>query len=539
MRTRLLRSAVAVAAAAALCTTGPAVAGPVSVSTVDAKTDTGDWGMWQRLATGTRYNPAERKITPATVGNLKLKWAYTYPVVPFTAMGSQPAIVNGTLYVGAPDAKFLALDAKTGASKWSFDLAPVTGTLTHTNPVRDGASVVNGIVYFGDSTGRVYALNARTGALVWSTPVDDHPEARMTGSPLVYNGRVYIGVSTSEGGTARNPSYPCCSHRGQVVALNAANGTVDWRYYTVPQPQQVGTWPSGAAKFSPSGGSVWAVPVVDPGTRTIFVGTGNNATGFEGDTDSMLALDATNGSLRWRQQVTHPDTITAACTLVTAPNEYCPGKGTYALDTDIGATANVFTVRGRTIVGVGQKGGMFHAFDARTGAIVWQTQLDTPDPGSNDPGGGGVEWGSAYDGKYIYAATQRGKPGTLFALDPSDGHIVWQTPYPSDGCTTGGAAAYPTQCELAFTPAVSATPGLLYEGGADGKMRIFSSATGQLLWSFDAIQDFQGVNGPVGHGTGISGTGGAVISDGILYVQAGYYPFYPTDKGSVLLAFGL
>lgn len=522
---RVARLSVAVLALALLA--GPAP----SVATTNA-----DWPMWQRGVTGTRYNPAEHVLTPSTVGRLTLKWAYTYPVVPFTPMGSQPAVVGGVLYVGSPDAKFLALDAATGATRWTFDLTSVTGGA---GAVRDGAAVVNGIVYFGDSSGRVYALSARTGTLLWSTRADDHPLAKMTGSPLVWGGRVYIGVSSGEGGRARDHNYPCCTHRGQVVALNAYTGHVDWRYYTVPPSSRLGVWPSGAAKYGPSGGSVWATPVVDPATRTIYVGTGNNATGFEGDTDSMLALDATTGRVRWRTQVTHPDTITAACTLVTAPDEYCPGKGSYALDMDIGATAHVLSAGGRTLVAVGQKGGMYHAFDARTGAIVWQTRLEVADPASNDPGGGGVEWGSAYDGRYLYAATQRGEPGTLFALDPATGRIVWQVDHPADGCTTGGAAAYPAQCELAFSPAVSVTPGLIYEGSADGKMRIFSAADGRVLWTFDAVRDFTGVNGLVGHGTGIGGTGGAVIVNGVVYVQAGYYPFYPTDKGAVLLAFSL
>ena len=60
-----------------------------------------------------------------------------------------------------------------------------------------------------------------------------------------------------------------------------------------------------------------------------------------------------------------------------------------------------------------------------------------------------------------------------------------------------------------------------------------------MLWEFDTLREFAGVNGLTGFGSAISGNGGAVVSNGMLYVQAGYYPFYPSEHGNVLLAFSL
>jgi hypothetical protein len=80
--------------------------------------------------------------------------------------------------------------------------------------------------------------------------------------------------------------------RGYFYALDADTGELSWRYYTVPERKQVGTWPSGAAKFEPSGVGVWSSPVIDPRSGTLFVGTGQNHTGSAGDFDTMLAQAA-------------------------------------------------------------------------------------------------------------------------------------------------------------------------------------------------------------------------------------------------------
>jgi polyvinyl alcohol dehydrogenase (cytochrome) len=509
----------------------------------------GDWSTWQHDIRGSRFNAAENTITPSNVQQLKLKWAYAYPFLNNDArIGSQPAIVNGVLYVGSPDAKLLALDAKTGATKWTFDTVPVAGPWSTTdfstlNIIRDGPAVADGKVFFADSRGWLYALSQDTGTLIWATKLDPHPKTWITSSPLAYQGHILIGISSQESGIT-DPNYPCCTHVGSVVSVDENTGGIVWRHYTLPKPQLVGTWASGAEKWEPAGGMVWGSGVVDPPSNTVFFGTGNLHSGGEANIgqDSLIALDVATGALKWTHQFTPRDTLNEWCVQANLdPAEYCPWKAAgYGLNYDVGATSNVYHVSGRTIVAVGQKGGMFHALDAATGQTVWETRLAQENLSSRDPGSVGTPWGSTYDGHSIYAATWRGNPGTLYALDPATGRIKWATPVPEDACTTGGAAAYPTLCERSFDPAATSTPGLVYEGAGDGKMRIFSAETGQVLWTFDAVRDFDGVNGLPGRGKAISSNGGAVVANGMLYVQAGYYPMYPGNgKGTVLLAFGL
>ncbi|MCP2257790.1 polyvinyl alcohol dehydrogenase (cytochrome) [Streptoalloteichus tenebrarius] len=543
-RTRLLACLAAPLAVLLLSSGVSPAADPTDTGQEGDAAASRDWPTWQKDLSGSRSNRAERRITPANVGDLQLRWAFTHPrpndpnLAGMLTARSQPAIVGGIAYFGSTDGKFYAVDAKTGATRWSFDLGtvdPDTGIAV----VRDSPAVANGKIFFGDYRGYLYALDQKTGKLAWNARIDTHPAAVVTSSPIVFGGRVYVGVSS--GDNAGGPETACCTFRGHIDALDVDTGALVWRHHTVPEPQQVGTWPSGAARFEPSGGGVWSSPVIDPATRTLYVGTGQNYTGKEGETDTVLALDATTGAVRWKRQMTFPDVWRTLCADPTQPPGYCPGASEGAnLDYDFGAMPNLFTANGRKLVGIGQKSGVYHVFDARTGEVVWQRQLGKAWPNG---GVGGVQWGASYDGHRLYVATWFADPGSLFALDPATGRTLWETKHPANGCSTGGAAGHPDVCALANTPAVTTSPGVVYEGSADGKMRAYSAENGRVLWEFDTIRDFQGVNGLPGHGQGISGGGGAVVADGVLYVNSGYFgqfgKFYPTDKGSVLLAFSL
>ena len=489
----------------------------------------GDWPGWQHDLSGTRYNAAETEITPSTAAGLKLKWSFVFPEVGNHAHGSQPAVVGHTLYVGWGDGKIYALDARTGETLWVSDAAasPDGGVST-------GPAVADGKVIFGDGRGILYALDAGTGRQLWSVRLGEHETATISSSPLVFDGNIYVGIANGEEASATDAAYPCCTARGQFVSVSLTTGEVRWRRYTLPPAERAGTWPSGAARYEPSGASIWSSPAVDPVSRTVFYGTANNFTGTTGDNDSVIALNADTGAVRWKQQMTHPDAWTLGC--IRSAIENCAGMadGTN-LDWDLGSSPNVFTASGRTLVGIGQKSGFYHAFDAATGQIVWQRQLSYA---RHNGGSAGILWGSASDGQRLYAATWQGKPGTLFGLNPATGEILWRTPSPDDGCTTGGAAAHADTCAREHMSAVTATPGLVYEGSMDGKMRIYRAEDGEILWQYDTVREFTGVNHVTGPGGAIAGHGGAVVAHGMLYVQSGYYSWFGIP-GRVLLAFGL
>jgi len=496
----------------------------------------GDWPGWQKDIHGTRYNPAETEITPSTVAGLKLTWSFVFPDVGDRAHGSQPAVVGHTLYVGWGDGKIYALDARTGETRWVSEAASA-GAEIHTGP-----AVADGKVIFGDGGGSLYALDAGTGRQLWSVRVGEHATARISSSPLVFDGNVYVGVANGEEAAATDPAYPCCTARGQFVSVSLATGSVRWRRYTMPRAERAGSWPDGVARYAPSGAGVWSSPAIDAASRTVFYGTGNGFTGASGpgqDDDTVIALNIDTGELRWKQQINHPDLWTVGCIRPIErhlPVEHCEGTadGTN-IDYDFGSSPNVFTISGRTVVGIGQKSGIYHVFDATTGQIVWQRQTSIAQPNG---GAAGILWGTAYDGRRLYVATSMANPGTLFGLDPATGEILWRTPNPADGCTTGGAAAHADACHLAHMSAVTATPGLVYEGSMDGKMRIYRAEDGSILWQYDTVREFTGVNHVTGPGGALSGHGGAVVAHGMLYVQSGNYTWFGIP-GRVLLAFGL
>lgn len=521
----------------------PALATDSKVALANDDGTLSGWSGWGHDLLNSRFSPFANGLNRSNVAQLKLKWAFVFPDTQIAS--SQPTVVDNTLYVGSWNGKVYALNAHNGKLKWSYDTASYTGPQPPgANGVRTALAVADGRVYFGDLIGNLYALDANNGQFRWATRVDTHPLARVTGSPIVWNGRVYVGVSSSETAAALDPTYPCCTFRGSLVAFNASTGAVDWRYYTINQAaQQIGTNAIGTPSFGPSGGPIWDTPAINPLTGLIYFGTGQNYSNpATPHTDSLIALDARTGQERWVTQLTPNDRWNVACNpeligLPPGPYPNCPLPQGDSADFDIGYSPNLFvTVRNgqlRQLIGTGQKSGIYHALDAQTGQIVWQTQLSMAGAG----GLGGIQWGGSWDGTRIYVPTNQANPGSLNALDPATGQVLWHVANPANGCSTGGAANDPVNCKLALPAATSSAPGLVVQGSQDGKLRIHDSRTGAIVWEYDTVRSFTGTNGLVGQGGSINGAG-ATIAGGWIYLNSGYAQYPGAGiPGNVLLAF--
>jgi len=388
---------------------------------------------------------------------------------------------------------------------------------------RTSPAVANGVVYIGTQEGAwLLAVDAATGALLWKTQLQSpavDPFALVTASPVVVNGNVYTGVASLEEGVAADPYYPCCHARGKVVAVDALTGVVKWETYTVPPGY--------------SGGGVWGSNfAVDPARGTVFVGTGNNYSvpsdpayaaclGAGGTAascnrpdnyvDAILALDATTGAVKWATRATDwdqqyiangSDNWNVSCLIGFGPGQgNCPnGAGP---DYDFASAPNLITYADKggpkTILGAGQKSGIYYAFDPDTGALLWKTQVG---PGSAL---GGMEWGSASDGKRIYVSianlygipTSVGGAGSWAALDPATGAILWQVADPNGAIAIGP---------------LTVADGVVYVSSMAGAanaptMLALSASSGKTLWSYAA---------------GSSVNAGASIVDGVVYWGSGY-----------------
>jgi polyvinyl alcohol dehydrogenase (cytochrome) len=189
---------------------------------------------------------------------------------------------------------------------------------------------------------------------------------------------------------------------------------------------------------------------------------------------------------------------------------------------------------------VGQKSGVVHGLDTNSGTVLWSTRIGK--------GGmlGGVEWGSATDGRQAYVALsdqtfkRSGGPvvigmtaldptvgGGLFALRLTDGAKVWETPPPGCGDRP--------MCSPAQSAAISAMPGVVFSGSVDGHLRAYAAGDGRILWDFDTARDFDTVNKVAARGGSID-VGGPAIAEGVVLTTSGY-PIYGGRSGNVLLAF--
>jgi polyvinyl alcohol dehydrogenase (cytochrome) len=383
-----------------------------------------------------------------------------------------------------------------------------------------------------------------------STPskvqADSHPQARITGSPQLWHGRLYVPVSSAEEVATIDPHYECCRFRGSVVALNAETGAQVWKTYAIDEAPHPTTKSALGTQFlGPSGVAIWSAPTLDPEHKVLYVGTGNSYSDPTVTTsDAILALDMDTGRILWSRQLTPEDAYNSSCRTTL---ESCPkSKGP---DFDFGSSPILVSLPGghRALV-AGQKSGIVYALDPdNAGKLLWQVRLGQG--GLN----GGVQWGPAVDADNAYVAVSDvartrhettingqkmvtrtldpSKGGGLFALRLSTGEKVWQTLPSKSACQDR------PNCSPAQSAAVTAIPGVVFSGSMDGHLRAYATEDGRVIWDFDTVRDFTTVNGVPGRGGALDGPGPA-IAGGILYVNSGYGRS-GAMPGNMLLAFSV
>ncbi len=212
----------------------------------------GQWNGWGVDLANTRFQPSPG-LRAEDVPKLKLKWVFGFPNA--TVVYSQPTIVGGRLYFGSTSGTVYSVDSRSGCVYWTFKAAAA---------VRTAVSLDDRLAYFGDLKANVYAVESATGKLVWQTQVENHPAAaRITGAPVLYDGRLYVPVSSVEQPLAGNPSQYSLLHFSRQRGLpGCRHGQADLEVlrHSRPARQDARDLGRSPATGTSAGAAIWSAP---------------------------------------------------------------------------------------------------------------------------------------------------------------------------------------------------------------------------------------------------------------------------------------
>ncbi|HYL36531.1 MAG TPA: PQQ-dependent dehydrogenase, methanol/ethanol family [Bryobacteraceae bacterium] len=462
------------------------------------------WLTYSGDYTGRQHSPLTQ-LTPLNVKGLAPQWTFQTDM-PVAGRGfeTHSLLLDGVLYVTGINDHAWALDAYTGRPIWHYrrELPP---KLTYCcGPVNRGFGILGDRLFKVTLDAHLIALDRRTGAVMFDVPMADYRQGyAATLAPLVVKDKVIVGVAGGE--------FPT---RCFLDAYDATTGERVWRFYTVPAPGEPGSesWPSQDV-MTRGGGSIWVTGSYDPELNLIYYGTGNPNPDFYGDdrkgdnlyTDTLLAVDADTGKLKWHYQFTPHDT-----------HDWDSTQVPVLADVTLGGQR-------RKVVMLANRNGFLYSLDRATGklllakpfskaATVWAKEIGADgrpvvinesgtadaclgdqrgstnfmppsyDPALNlffvntretcavyvpiKPAPGSIKPGERLMG----GALQRyGDPyGAIRALDASTGERKWEFRY-----TTYSMAGV-----------LSTASGLVFTGDSEGNFIALDSKTGKSLWHY-------------------------------------------------------
>jgi alcohol dehydrogenase (cytochrome c) len=466
---------------------------------LDGLKDPTRWLTFSGDYTGRRHSPL-KQITTENVHRLAAQWTFqTGTMTRGRGFEATPLVLDGVLYVTGSNNFAWALDARTGRPFWQYrrELPPDL-TYGAQAPVNRGFGMLGDRLFMVTLDAHLLAFNRRTGSIVWDVVLADYKIGySATLAPLVIDGKVIVGISGGEYAT-----------RGFVDAYDPQTGARIWRFNTIPNPGEPGseTWPAPDV-MARGGGATWMTGTYDPELNLLFWGTGNPNPDYygadrEGDnlyTNSIVAIDAATGKLKWHYQATPHDT-----------HDWDSNHVPVLADLTIGGAP-------RKVVMVANRNGFFYVLDRRDGrlllgkpftATTWAREIGrdgrpivlndglqdcVPDqwggtnfnPPSFDPSLGfffvnARETCATYvpqQPKYVpgrasfggVVKVDRDKDyGALRAIDAVTGEKRWEFEYPT--ATMAGV--------------MSTAAGLVFAGDHEGNFMAFESRTGKNLWRY-------------------------------------------------------
>ncbi len=266
--------------------------------------EAGDWISYRRTYDVTAFSPLDQ-INRRNVDELRVAWAYS--MRDNSRWVATPIVANGLMYLAEGSGRVVAFDAVTGELAWTHTRSfPDDIFSSEAYPRHRGVSIWQDTIYWGTADSYLVALDARTGKKRWETRTADYRDGEgHAHPPLIADGRVFLGMAGGD-----------FAARGSLKALDAETGEILWTFYTVPGRGEPGaeTW-DWNAPFPPAGAATWNTISYDAEFGLVYASTGQpspwtTATRGEGDslyTNSIVAVDAVSGELRWHFQLVPAD----------------------------------------------------------------------------------------------------------------------------------------------------------------------------------------------------------------------------------------
>jgi alcohol dehydrogenase (cytochrome c) len=462
------------------------------------------WLTFGGSYTNQRHSPLTQ-ITPENVGRLVPQWVFQTDTA--GRFETTPLLRDNVLYVTGPLNVAWAIDARSGREIWRYRRElPPTGSLTACcGLVNKGFGVLGDRLFMTTLDAHLLALDMRTGAVVWDATLEDYTKGyASTIAPLVVKDKVIVGVAGGEYGI-----------RGFIDAYDVKTGARAWRFYTIPGPGEPGNDTWAGDSWQTGGASVWVTGAYDPDLNLLYYGIGNPGPDYHSESrkgdnlysDSIVALDADTGKLRWHYQFTPHDL-----------HDWDATEVPVLADVTIGGQL-------RKVVMMANRNGFFYTLDRANGQLLiakpfvvttWAKEVGTdgrpvllpghvPDEKGSltcpDVTGATNFWPPSYDPaqrlffvnarevcatfyawrqeyvpgeRFTGGAAQRARGaeyrayGALRALDPATGERRWEFEYISP--STSGL--------------LSTASGLIFSGDAEGNFLAIDARSGKFLWRF-------------------------------------------------------
>lgn len=465
-----------------------------------ADDDRGNWLMYGRNYGNQRFSPLD-EINKKNVANLVPTWSFQTGTP--DGIHATPLVVNGVIYLSTAWSHVFAIDASTGVELWHYQRRIPDDLKYCCGPVNWGVAILDDTLYLGTLDAHLVALDAQTGRVRWDVAVGD-TAANITikSTPLAIAGKVIVGVAGGD--------FPS---RGHLDAYDAKSGERLWRFYTVPGAGEKGSETWSGDSFKIGGGGTWGIGSYDAELNLVYWGVGQPYPDYDGDaregdnlyTDSVIALDADTGKLRWHFQYT--------------PHDMWDWDGINELvfaDLDI---------QGRSVKAMlhADRNGHLYALERATGKflyakpfvrVTWTKGFDADGRPMFDPAAF-----PTYEGVTVCPGAAGGKEWNAMSINPLSGMVfvpaiencakfynygvkakaAGLAPGPSGfkylpGEAYGklmairadtGEAAWEVKTRTPLGGGTLATAGsLVFTGDAEGNFGAYDDASGELLWSY-------------------------------------------------------